>query len=189
MKPLSVRGSTNKEAILFLVDTGASCSLIRAQLADRLTKHRRSPTKLVCLLAANGTEMRVASSLFAGVQLGSFSGEHHFLACPSLQWKAILGMDFLGRFGGVLHLRDSQISIGSCVVGFEKGRPADVCSIVDWKTAFEVEVLNPLRSYKTLLAMLTQLVHTLSKFRDVFALGDDAPGRTSTRLTRQTTGR
>ncbi|KAF7260947.1 hypothetical protein EG68_02211 [Paragonimus skrjabini miyazakii] len=121
MKPLSVRSSINKEAILFLADTGASCSLIRAQLADRLTKHRRAPIKLVRLLAANGTEMRVASSLSAGVQLGSCSGEHHFLACPNLQWEAIIG-----RFGGLLNLGNSQMTIGSCVVGLEKSQSAEV---------------------------------------------------------------
>ncbi|KAF5393986.1 hypothetical protein PHET_12484 [Paragonimus heterotremus] len=55
MKSSSVRGSINKEAILFLVDTGVSRSLIRAQLVDRLTKHRRAPVKPVRLLAANGT--------------------------------------------------------------------------------------------------------------------------------------
>ncbi|KAF6772226.1 hypothetical protein AHF37_08767 [Paragonimus kellicotti] len=106
MKPLSVRGSINKETVLFLVDTGASCSLIRAQLAARLTEHRNAPVKPVRLFAANGTEMRVASSLSARVQLGSFSGEHQFLACPNLQWEVILGMDFLGRFGGVLKFKE-----------------------------------------------------------------------------------
>ncbi|KAF7245308.1 hypothetical protein EG68_10394 [Paragonimus skrjabini miyazakii] len=143
MKPLSLRGGINKEAILFLIDTGASCSLTRVQLADRLTKHRRAPVKPVRLLAANGTEMRVASSLSARVQLESFSGEHRFLACPSLQWKAILGIDFLGSFEGILNLRDSQMTIGFCVLGLEKGRPAEVCSTVDSKRAFEVEALNP----------------------------------------------
>ncbi|KAF7250747.1 hypothetical protein EG68_08944 [Paragonimus skrjabini miyazakii] len=72
-KPLSVSGSSNREAILFLVDTEASYSLIRVQLADKQTKHRRATVKPVCLLAANGIEMRVASSLSARVQLGSFS--------------------------------------------------------------------------------------------------------------------
>ncbi|KAF7260883.1 hypothetical protein EG68_01867 [Paragonimus skrjabini miyazakii] len=65
MKPLSVRGSINKETVLFSVHTGTSCSLIHAQLAGSLTRHRRAPVKLVRLLAANGTEIRVASSLSA----------------------------------------------------------------------------------------------------------------------------
>ncbi|KAF8564730.1 hypothetical protein P879_10808 [Paragonimus westermani] len=82
MKPLSVRGSINKVPVLFLVDTGASCSLIHSRLAARLTKHRTAPANPVRLLAANGTEMQVASSLSANVQLGSFGGEHQFLACP-----------------------------------------------------------------------------------------------------------
>ncbi|KAF8563146.1 hypothetical protein P879_11846, partial [Paragonimus westermani] len=115
VKPLSVRGSINKEPVLFLVDTGALCSLIHSRLAARLTKHWTAPAKPVRLLAANGTEMQVALFLSASVQLGSFSGEHQFLACPHLQWKAILGMDFLRRFGGVLNLKDSQMTIGSCL--------------------------------------------------------------------------
>ncbi|KAF6770796.1 hypothetical protein AHF37_10508, partial [Paragonimus kellicotti] len=148
MKTLSVRYGTNEGAALFLVDTEASCSLIRAQLAARLTEHRNAPVKPVRLFAANGTEMRVASSLSARVQLGSFSGEHQFLACPNLQWEVILGMDFLGRFGGVLNLKNSQMTIGSCVVGLKGGRPTEVCSAFDSKTetSFETEVLNPLRS-------------------------------------------
>ncbi|KAF8563147.1 hypothetical protein P879_11847 [Paragonimus westermani] len=181
VKPLSVRGSINKEPVLFLVDTGALCSLIHSRLAARLTKHWTAPAKPVRLLAANGTEMQVALFLSASVQLGSFSGEHQFLACPHLQWKAILGMDFLRRFGGVLNLKDSQMTIGSCLVGPERGRPAEVCSTVDSEaeTSFEIEVLNPLRSDKSLSPMTTQLIHVLSKFKDVFALGNDAPGRTS----------
>ncbi|KAA3674184.1 uncharacterized protein DEA37_0001986 [Paragonimus westermani] len=181
MKPLSVRGRINKEPILFLVDTGASCSLIHSRLAARLTKHRTAPANPVRLLAANGTEMQVASFLSASVQLGSFSGEHQFLACPHLQWKAILGMDFLGHFGGVLNLKDSQMTIGSCLVDLEKGRPADACSAVDSKAEvpFVSEVLNHLKSDESLLPMKTQLIHLLSEFKDVFALGNDAPGRTN----------
>ncbi|KAF8562870.1 hypothetical protein P879_11164 [Paragonimus westermani] len=89
MTPLSVRGSINKEPVLFLVDTGVPCCLIHARLATRLTKHRTAPAKPVRLLAANGTEMQMASSPSAKVQLGSFSGEHQFLACTHLQLKAI----------------------------------------------------------------------------------------------------
>ncbi|KAF8571002.1 hypothetical protein P879_03442 [Paragonimus westermani] len=151
MKPLSVRGIIIKVPVLFLVDTGTSCSLIHSRLATRLTKHRTAPANPVRLLAANGTEMQVASSLSANVQLGSFSGEHHFLACPHLQWKAILGMDFLGRFGGVLNLKDSQMTIGSCLVDLERGRPAEVCFTVDSKAKapFEVEVVTPSGQMKT----------------------------------------
>ncbi|KAF8562854.1 hypothetical protein P879_11747 [Paragonimus westermani] len=181
MKPLSVRGSINKQPVSFLVDTGASCSLIHSRLAARLTKHRTAPANPVRLPAANGTEMQVASSLSANVQLGSFSGEHQFLACPHLQWKAILRIDFLGRFGGVLNLKDSQMAIGSCLVDLERGRPAEVCLTVDSKATapFEVEVPIPFRSDENLSPMTTQLIHLLSEFRDVFALGNDAPGRTS----------
>ncbi|KAA3672810.1 uncharacterized protein DEA37_0002457 [Paragonimus westermani] len=164
-----------------VVDTGASCSLIHSRLAARLTKHRTAPASPMRLLAANGTKMQVASSLFACVQLGSFSGEHQFLACPHLQWKVILGMDFLGRFGGVLNLKDSQVTSGSCLVDLEKGRPADVRSALDRKAEapFEIGVLNPLKSDESLLPMTTQLFHLLSEFKDVFALGNDAPGRTN----------
>ncbi|KAF8561682.1 hypothetical protein P879_10604 [Paragonimus westermani] len=121
-KPLSVRGSINKEAVLFLVDTGASRSLIRAQLAVRLTKHLRALKQPVRLLAVNGMKMWV-TSLSASAQLGSLSGEYQFLACPNLQREVILGMDFLGRFEGVLNFKGSQMNIGSCVVDLERGRP------------------------------------------------------------------
>ncbi|KAF8567977.1 hypothetical protein P879_04334 [Paragonimus westermani] len=136
----------NMEPVLFLVVTGASRSLIHSRLAARLTKHWTTVSKPVRLLAANGTEMQVASSLSASVQLGSFTGEHHFLVCPHLQWRAILGLDFLGRFGGVLNLTDSQMTIGSCPVGLESGQPAEVCLIVDSKAkvSLEIEVLDPL---------------------------------------------
>ncbi|KAF8571946.1 hypothetical protein P879_01355 [Paragonimus westermani] len=151
MKLLSVRSSIDKEHFLFLVNTGASCSLIHSRLAARPTKRRTAPANPVRLLAANSTEMQVGSSLSANVQLGSFSGEHQFLACPHLQWKAILGMDFLGRFGDVLNLKDSQMTIGSCLVDLERGRPAEVCSTVESevKSPFEIEVLTPSGQMKT----------------------------------------
>ncbi|KAA3678047.1 uncharacterized protein DEA37_0011681 [Paragonimus westermani] len=108
------------------------------QNAARLTKHWSA---LIRLLAANGTELQVVSPLSASVQLGSFGGEHQFLACSHLQWEAILRMDFLGRFGGVLNLKDSQISFGSCIVDLERDRSAEVCSTVDSKAkaSFEIE--------------------------------------------------
>ncbi|KAF7234776.1 hypothetical protein EG68_11712, partial [Paragonimus skrjabini miyazakii] len=138
MKPTSVKGGNNKETALFLIDTEASFSLICAQLADRLTKHQKAPVKPVRLFTANGAEMQVASYLSARVQFVSFSGEHQFLTFPKLQLEAILRMDFLGRFGGVINLKDSQMTIGSCVVGLEKGRPVEVCSTVDSKTSRRV---------------------------------------------------
>ncbi|KAA3669894.1 uncharacterized protein DEA37_0005656 [Paragonimus westermani] len=152
MKHLSVRGSIIKGPVLFLVDTGASCPLIHSRPAARLTKLRTAPTNPVRLLAANCTEMQVAPPLSVSVQLGSFRGEHQFLACPHLKWKATLGMEFLGRFGGVLNLKDSQVTIGCRLVDLEKGRPADVCSTGNSKAEalFEIEVLNPLRSDENL---------------------------------------
>ncbi|KAA3681307.1 uncharacterized protein DEA37_0010560, partial [Paragonimus westermani] len=163
------------------LDPKASCSLIHSRLTARPTNHRTAQAKPVRLLAANGTEMQVASSTSAGVQLGSFSGEHQFLACPHLQWKAILGMDFLGHVGGVLNLKEDQMVVGSFLVSLKKGRPADVCSTVDSKAEapFEIGVLTPLRSDGSLLPMTTQLIQLLSEFKDVIALGNDAPGGTN----------
>ncbi|KAF5406191.1 hypothetical protein PHET_00301, partial [Paragonimus heterotremus] len=87
MEHSSVKDSINKEAVMFLVGTGASCYFVRTQLADKITRHRRAPVKSMVSLAANGTEIRIASSLSARVQLGAFSREHQFLACPNLQWE------------------------------------------------------------------------------------------------------
>ncbi|KAF7241648.1 hypothetical protein EG68_10884 [Paragonimus skrjabini miyazakii] len=177
MKPLSVSSSSSKETVLFLVDT---CSLIRAQLADRLTEHRKAPVKPVRLLAASSAEVRV-TSLSSRVPIGSFSLEHQFIACPNLHREAILRVDYLGCSKGLLDLRDNQMTTRSSVVGLEEGRLAEVCSALDsrTKTSSEIEKLNTLRLDKTLPATSTQLVYTLSTFRDVFALGDDAPRRTS----------
>ncbi|KAF8566601.1 hypothetical protein P879_07729 [Paragonimus westermani] len=97
MKPISVVCNSNKKSVIFSVDTGASCSLMHARLATRLAKHRAAPENPVRLLAANGTEMQVTSSLLAGLQFGPSNGEHQFLACPNSQWEATLGVDFLGR--------------------------------------------------------------------------------------------
>ncbi|KAF8566485.1 hypothetical protein P879_03694, partial [Paragonimus westermani] len=157
-------------------DTGASCSLIHSRPAAKLTNHQTAQASPVRLLAANGTEMQVASSLSASVQLGPYSGEHQFLTCPYLHWKAILEMDSLGRFKGALNLKDSQMTTGSCVMDLERGRPAEVCSTVGSKAKapFETEVLNPLRSDENLSPMATQLIH-LVRFKDVFALSPRAP--------------
>ncbi|KAA3676603.1 uncharacterized protein DEA37_0004881, partial [Paragonimus westermani] len=121
----------------------------------------------------------------AGITSGSADAHNtvvttHRLDRDPQRWKAILGMDFLGRFGGVLNLKGSQITIGSCPVGLERGRPANVCLTVDSKaeSSFEIELLNPFRSDGSLSPMMTQLIH-LFKFKDVFALGNDAPSRTS----------
>ncbi|KAA3681428.1 uncharacterized protein DEA37_0009908 [Paragonimus westermani] len=66
-------------------------------------------------------------------------------------------------------------------VDLKKGRPAEVCSTVDSKAKapFEIEVLVPLGSDENLQRVTTQPIHSLSEFKDVFALGYDALGRTS----------
>ncbi|KAF8569849.1 hypothetical protein P879_02930 [Paragonimus westermani] len=158
MKPLSIKGSSNREPVLFPVVTRASRSLIHSRPSARLTKHQTAPARPVRLLAANGFEMRMTSSLSASVQLGSLSEEHHFFVCPQLQWKAILGLDLLGRFGGVLTLKNSQTF---CLVVIERSRPAKVCSTVGSKkeTSFEDELLNPFSRNESLSLTTTQLIH------------------------------
>ncbi|KAA3679311.1 uncharacterized protein DEA37_0000632 [Paragonimus westermani] len=59
-----------------------------------------------------------------------------------IRWKAILGMEFLGRFGGAVNLEDSQLTNESCLVDLGRGQLAEGCFAVGNDTPDSTSVVH-----------------------------------------------
>ncbi|CAH8658130.1 unnamed protein product [Dicrocoelium dendriticum] len=182
ISPLTTVGFLNDAVLRFLIDTGASCSLLRLDVASRLGDRRAFRMKRLRVVTANGSELPVVSSLIARVRLGKITATHEFLVCRNLKWEAILGMDFLGQHASTLYLSsatlthdplrnstgDALSSLHSCPVSLE---PSEA-------SPFMSDVIDPLNNDTTLpLRHKMQLCSLLREFEDLF--GDDKLGRTS----------
>ncbi|KAF6769576.1 hypothetical protein AHF37_12197, partial [Paragonimus kellicotti] len=68
-KPLTVNGRLDNEAICFLIDTGASCSILNSAVAAQLKCKIVRPEYRHQILTANGTTLQTGSQVVATVQL------------------------------------------------------------------------------------------------------------------------
>nr|VZI08406.1 unnamed protein product [Spirometra erinaceieuropaei] len=91
--PFTVPGTLNGRMVSFLLDTGASCSVICSNI--RWVNYEPSP-RLAQLSAANGSVLCPDGQACCSVTIGDFMTEHTFV-CARIQWDVILGMDFLDR--------------------------------------------------------------------------------------------
>ena len=115
-----VAGYINEVAINFMVDTGASVSLLHADIWGRLTAdcnlaleawHRK-------LIGVEGSPLSVLGTANLGVGLGGITVQSDFLVAAGLSSDAIIGLDFLEKHEavinlgqGVLHLKGRAIPL------------------------------------------------------------------------------
>ena len=115
-----VAGYINGVAINFMVDTGASVSLLHADIWGRLTAdcdlvleawHRK-------LIGVEGSPLSVLGTANMGVGLGGITVQSDFLVAAGLSSDAIIGLDFLEKHEavinlgqGVLHLKGRAIPL------------------------------------------------------------------------------
>ena len=115
-----VAGYINGVAINFMVDTGASVSLLHADIWRRLTAdcnlvleawHRK-------LIGVEGSPLSVLGTANLGVGLGGITVQSDFLVAAGLSSDAIIGLDFLEKHEavinlgqGVLHLKGRAIPL------------------------------------------------------------------------------
>ena len=114
-------GYINGVAVNFMVDTGASVSLLHADIWNEITTdcdlgleawHRK-------LIGMEGSPLSVLGTATLGVGLGGITVQSDFLVAAELSSKAIIGLDFLEKHEavlnlgqGVLHLKGRAIPLG-----------------------------------------------------------------------------
>ena len=93
-------GSTNsclvkirKQRYRTLVDTVAKCLLMHCRIYDQLKDKPRLINKKVCLLSANGTELKCGCCITVQICIGGTEVSQDFFVIRDLNRKLILGLD------------------------------------------------------------------------------------------------
>ncbi len=92
-------GIVNGHRVEILLDSGASCSVIRA---DLVLSHDIVPMRSLTLVNADGHSLTPLGTSVATISMGNFKTEQALVVAKDLSAPVILGCDFLTRNGVVL---------------------------------------------------------------------------------------
>ncbi|TGZ69633.1 hypothetical protein CRM22_003628 [Opisthorchis felineus] len=106
MPPLTMSGYLDNRPVRFLVDTGASCSVVGAR---EFWPRGRQPAASTKLITANGAPLQTAGTASFSVSIGQLCTHHQFYCAP-VTWEAILGMDFLKKYKASIDFVSGQIT-------------------------------------------------------------------------------
>ncbi|CAH8445461.1 unnamed protein product [Dicrocoelium dendriticum] len=182
-KPLTIPGCLDDISVHFLIDTGASCSLLRLDIAHSLRNVCTVTSQQPRVITANGVELRTEFTLQARVKLDGVVATHNFIACRNLTWDAILGMDFLTRHGCTVALKCGTVLLTptpTVIDHHQDGRGAFTTAATCSATShFQKEVIEPIIGRTNVTTDNTdQLISVLREFEEVFSTAD-SPGRTN----------
>ncbi|TGZ72485.1 hypothetical protein CRM22_002058 [Opisthorchis felineus] len=107
MLPLIMSGYLDNRPVRFLVDTGASCSVVGAR---EFWPRGRQPAASTKLITANGAPLQTAGTASFSVSIGKLCTHHQFYCAP-VTWEAILGMDFLKRYKDSIDFVSGQLTL------------------------------------------------------------------------------
>ena len=125
-----VAGHVNGVAIYFMIDTGASVSLVHADIWKEITAHcgLHLQTWHQKLIGVEGSPITVLGTATLDVSLGGITVQSDFLVAADLSSKAIIGLDFLEKHEAVinlgqriLHLKGRAITLGRISPNFSTG--------------------------------------------------------------------
>ena len=97
-------GQLNKNSVIILLDSGASCSVLSK---DHVSPPNIKPVARTKLINADGRNITPCGTTTLTVTLGPYSTEHPFIVVDHLSVPAILGCDFLREHGFVLNFESS----------------------------------------------------------------------------------
>jgi len=97
VKSLAFYGTKGTGKCEVLLDTGASTSFIRQDVAERLGEVRPTPVPLRFRLG-NNTVMEADKTVDLMVEINGHKVWHYFLAVPELPYEVILGADFFQKW-------------------------------------------------------------------------------------------
>ncbi|CAH8866152.1 unnamed protein product [Trichobilharzia szidati] len=174
--PLLLEGKLQDIDVTFLVDTGASSSVVRTELVRKLgVKPKPLPTQLQ-LITANGVPIKITDTAILPVTFQGFTCSQSFVICDAIRWDAILGVDFLTGQNAVIDLRRFRIRLGTHNLAFvhpvnhKEHAHACVLPQVTMVNLHDNPLLNPKERADTLAL--------LQEYSDVFDDGH-AMGRTN----------
>ena len=114
------------EKVPFLIDSGASCSLIDVSIFLALSSERHIPLSKIheTFAVANGGELLVHGEIVVNLQVGRRSYPQALVVADLGSRSAILGLDFMRRHRAVLRAASGTLNPGRTTVLLhrEKGR-------------------------------------------------------------------
>lgn len=160
----------------FLIDTGASCSLVHPKV---LPRKRRYPTVGASLemQAVNGTTITATANIELSFVLGSKTFRHPVHVTDAIKECGILGADFLVERKVSLNLWGRVMSLGNMEVPIEDRLGAkEKINTVSKNKAAETRVNRLMGELGTIDDQMATLIRENA---DVFVLGEEPPGRCS----------
>ncbi|VDO88045.1 unnamed protein product [Schistosoma margrebowiei] len=88
--------------INILLDTGASVSLIKEDLLQKLNHSTQRKQCSFTLITASGEPLKACSKIGLELTIDKKPFQHEFWVCPTLTWDMILGVDFMLKYQSCL---------------------------------------------------------------------------------------
>ncbi|CAH8628181.1 unnamed protein product [Schistosoma guineensis] len=114
--PVTIKGRVQSTEINILLDTGASVSLIKEDLLQKLNLSTQRKQRSSTLITASGEPLKACSQIGLELTIDKKPFQHEFWVCPTLTWDMILGVDFMLKYQVSIHMNKSEASIGGVVV-------------------------------------------------------------------------
>ena len=132
-KGLYVIGEIEKQPVKFLIDTGASISLISTSLFEKLQEVRKFEQYEYDVYQADGQKMEIWGKLEAEITMGPLRVMHE-LVIADLQVDAILGMDYLTENECKLDLAQQLLTVQGTIVNLWSQKTGPRCCKVSVKS-------------------------------------------------------
>ena len=100
-------------ACRFLLDSGATVSVVRWDAIDKQWHDKISATESNTMVAADGLPLEVVGQVTLPVSLGHFKAYQEFTVVQSLMANCTLGADFLVKHCTVIDCKIATLTLGS----------------------------------------------------------------------------
>lgn len=165
----------------FLIDTGATHSVMHSKMLEPRTRHKIQPCHAL-IRSVSGETIPVLGRVQVNIQIGNLSLQHH-LFVADIDFDCILGMDFLKNQDCAIdfsrrtfRVKNQKVSIAVALCeGVPRGTPASTTPLPP------LQALNERSSHRLQPAQQKILNDLLTKNSAVFSLGPTDQGRTSLR--------
>lgn len=105
---VSLTGDKGQQSVKLLVDTGASFSMVRADVASKLGSLAKLP-KAISLTIGDGSKISITDAVLLSMEIGAVKVMDYFLVFETLIEEAILGVSTMRRYGLKIDLEHQAI--------------------------------------------------------------------------------